>query len=178
MRHARCSIWSRNSRENGKTETMILSRSIIVFCCLIAINGCLDTALHTTARNSSEPIYVIAPLSKDTVHIMPTTKYFYRYVLPDFRDRKVTIQWVFSNLDHFGIRINEAWYYPGANETDWGNGAHGATIVHPSFIVGLTEQNSEVERHHFEPIEHFDPLLHPNGPRSRFTHYIPIRQTK
>ncbi|MBI5474973.1 MAG: hypothetical protein HY961_21740 [Ignavibacteriae bacterium] len=80
-----------------------------------------------------------------------------------------------GNLTHLRIKVDEAWYYPGASNRYFGNGAFSKTIVYPIFIVGLAVDYPAIMQYNYEPIENFDPLMRPNGPDSRLTHYISRR---
>jgi len=151
---------------------MKLLSLIIILLSFTMADGCLNSTTRKEKHYSHESDYIIIPFWEDSIPIMPSTKFFYVYKLPDFKERAVTIEWVFGNFSHFNIQVDEAWYYEGASEKYFDANSIGKTIVPPSLIVGLSNKSSEILEHFFEPIDHFDPLVRPNGPQSRYAHYV------
>ncbi len=151
---------------------MTFLKTIVIFFYLFATNGCTNYNLRPERQDYKDIEYVIVPAWEDTIPILLSTNYFYRFTHPDFRDRNLTIEWGFGNLNHFGIQINDAWYYEGASNTYLGNFAFDQTIVPPFLVVDLTEQSSAILKHYFQPIEDFNPSVCPNGLQSKWMHYV------
>jgi hypothetical protein len=146
--------------------------TILILFLMLCIPNCMQTSANLARNNYTQSEFTIVTAIRDSTPVSDSTKYFYRYVFNDISRWDISPVWALANLGHFGIKVNEAWYYGGASNSYIGNGAFGKTIVPPSLVVGLTEYDSEILNHNFVLIEHFDPSGHPNGPDSRFTHYV------
>ncbi len=79
---------------------------------------------------------------------------------------------VVGNLNHLGIHVTEVWYFHWATERFISEQAVTHTLVAPILVVGLDRENDSILNHRFVHLQTFDPLAHPNGPYSRFTHYV------
>ena len=150
------------------------SRFVVTLGLSLLVPGCVSSQHPFGGGYSREQQFVsVLPLN-DSIPVFPSTRYFYRYVLPG-EQQPFAPDWALGNLTHLGIKVDEAWYYPGASHTDFGHGAFGATIVRPIFIVGLAVEDRAIMQHNYEPIDNFDPLMRPNGPHSRLVHYVSRR---
>ena len=150
------------------------SRFVVMVGLSLLIPGCVSSRHPFGGGYSHDQQFVSVLPPDDSIPVYPSTRYFYRYVLAD-EQQPFTPDWALGNLTHLGIKVDEAWYYPGASHTDFGNGAFGATIVRPIFIVGLAVEDRAIMQHNYEPVNNFDPLMRPNGPHSRLTHYVSRR---
>ncbi|MEK7262911.1 MAG: hypothetical protein AAB071_00190 [Bacteroidota bacterium] len=146
---------------------------ILIILVVFFFQDCIITFPQSYRQNFIPREYIKVPHFLDSVIVSPSTKYFYSFKFGHISNWNITSEWILGNLSHFGISVNEAWYYEGSSHRHIGEDAVGKTMVSPTFIVGLTEQNFEILQHHFKPIEHFNPLTKPNGSHSRYIHFVP-----
>ncbi len=148
--------------------------SLRVTCLLLALIAlsCSGTSTQSGGGNAQSGEKIPIPIQTDYLAKLPETKYFYTYVFKARDEWETTPQWVLGNLNHFGIRVTEAWYNPWASKRILSETEVEDTLVPPTLIVGMARQDSTIFDHRFVQLNQFDPLAHPNGPGSKFTHYV------
>ena len=156
----------------------------IFFLALIQLQGCGYTQLvsrrperaviKSERTDHSTVEFVVIPFPADTVPVSPNTRFFFIYNFRNIERWTVNPRWVLANLEHFGVKVREAWYHAALANTGGENGSPiGDTMTPPFLVVGLASDDIEILRHNFERERDPYTIQFLHKPTLRLVHYIP-----